>query len=655
MEADVDQVETMASVQKKPRFVGPSPVFRLKRKVLMCFHLAQNSFRVWREEGFGPLVLKVMAWINRRLLKRSVWDWHPYSVLSHYYQTYVMQNQLTPAQREKLRAEVENFRNKPRFSIVVPVFNVERKWLMAMIDSVVEQVYPYWELCLADDASTDPSVRKSLEEAKARDSRIKVIFRPENGHISRATNSAMSLATGDYYVLMDNDDAIPPEALYEFAKKLNADPSLDMIYSDEDKIDIRGRRYEPFFKPDWSPEYLESAMYTAHLACYRKSIADQIGGFRIGYEGAQDYDFVLRFTEQTERIAHIPKVLYHWRAIPGSTAASMDEKNYVIDAAIRGLQDRLRRTGREGTVKMSRYAGCFDVRWKLKSQPLVSIVLPTGGFTATVRGKKIDLIHNCVAKITEQSTYRNVELVIVDNGDIDVRRKKEVERVAREMKVQWVTYREPSFNIAKKINLGAKYVQGDFILILNDDIEPISPDWIEAMLEQGQKAGVGVVGAKLLYANETTQHVGVTFCMSLPDHVSKHIGAHDPGYFFGPISTRNWMAVTGACMLTRTEIFRAVGGYTEDFAVNYNDIDFCLKVLGKNHRIVYTPHATMFHFESVSREATVAQSEIDKFLNRWRDRAGKDPYYNSQVFETRPPNYHLGPLFKSAKADIDAR
>ncbi|MGK5085606.1 glycosyltransferase [Bdellovibrionota bacterium FG-1] len=558
-----------------------------------------------------------------------------------YYQDYLSFAEDGPQQYEKMRATLTHLSYKPVFSIVVPVYNVKARWLRAMAESVINQVYPHWEICFADDASTDPQVRKVLESLKARDPRIKVVYREKNGHISAATNSAMELAKGDYYVLMDNDDEIAPNALFEFAKKLNEDPSLDMIYSDEDKLDLAGYRYEPFFKPDWSPEYLESAMFTAHLACYRKGIADSVGRFRQGYDGAQDYDFVLRFTEKTDKIAHIPKILYHWRAIPGSTASSMDAKNYVIQAAIRGLEDRLARTGRKGTAKMSRYAGCFDLRWELPSQPLVSIILPTGGFSATVRGQKVDLLQNCVEKVLKTSTYENLEFIIVDNGDLSKDRRNKIEAISKSARIHWVTYLEPEFNIAKKINLGAQHAQGEFLLILNDDIEPIAPDWIQAMLEQGLKGGVGVVGAKLLYENDTLQHAGVTFCRGLPDHVRKHFHRDEPGYFFSTVGTRNWTAVTGACMLTPTAQFRSVGGYSEDFGINYNDIDYCLKVRSQGKRIVYTPHAEMYHFESVSREAKVKDAEIDLFLERWGNLVQKDPYYNDDTLKTHPPDFSL--------------
>lgn len=539
------------------------------------------------------------------------------------------------ASRYRTKAEALSW--QPKISILMPTFNSRIGWLREAIESVLAQYYPGWELCIADDASSDVSVRALLDEYQARDARIKTAYRATNGHISAATNTALELATGEFISLMDHDDLIPPHALVELVMRLNEDPSLDMVYSDEDKIDTRGQRFDPFFKPEWSPDYLECCMYTAHLALYRKALVDRIGGFRSEYDGAQDYDFVLRFTEHTNRVGHVPLVLYHWRAMPGSTAASMEYKSYVVEAGYRALRGRLARTGRSGVVRSSRFAACFEMCTDLPRRPSVSIVIPTAGGDRIVRGTRVNLVSRCVEKIRAASTYPNYEIVIVDNGDL----RPSVRDILLQAQCRLVTFSEREFNISKKLNLGAAVAQGEYLLLLNDDTEVISPKWMESLLEQALKPGVGVVGAKLLYENDTIQHAGVAHHRGLPDHVRKHFPCDDAGYYFSTASVKNYLAVTGACMLTSGANFRRVGGFDEAFRVNYSDIDYCLRLGQIGLRTIYTPHAELYHYESASRDAGVPQEEIHLFLTRWRSVTMRDPYYNGNFLQTSPPDFSL--------------
>jgi GT2 family glycosyltransferase len=535
----------------------------------------------------------------------------------------------------KKKADALNY--KPKFSIVVPIYNTPEEWLRKAIASVLAQVYPNWELCICDDRSTDKHVRKILETYLHSDSRIKIIFRTENGHISQATNDAMSLITGEYMCLMDHDDEIEPHALFEFAKILNDDPKVDFIYSDEDKISINGVRYEPFFKPNWSPELIESCMYTAHFACYNMKIVRKVGGFRSECNGAQDYDFVLRYVEHVRNVRHVPKILYHWRAIPGSTALSMDGKEYVIGAAVRALEDRLKRAGSTGNVSSNRYKGAFEIRRNVVGEPLVSIVIPSANRNAVIRNQTIDLLANCIESIIGKSTYKNIEIIVVDNGDLQAGTSQRIKNISE---TKFVTYSKPNFNAATKMNMGAASARGDFLLFLNDDTEVITADWIDSMLSICQQPGIGVVGAKLLLEDDTLQHVGVTFCEGLPDHIRSGYPANDPGYFFSTVTTRNYLAVTGACLLVPRDLFWNVGGFDEQFAVNYNDIDFCLRVVRSGRRIVYSPLAQLYHFESKSRERVVAKNEIELFLKRWKESLEYDPYYGRHL-TLRPPTYEL--------------
>ncbi|MDR3392579.1 MAG: glycosyltransferase family 2 protein [Sulfuriferula sp.] len=531
-------------------------------------------------------------------------------------------------------------RYKPKFSIVVPTYNTPNQILIEFAESVLSQTYPNWELCIADDASSDHHVQIILDQYAAKDERIKVIYRTHNGHIAEATNTALASATGEYICLMDHDDTIAPNALYEFALRLNEDPSLDFIYSDEDKISFDSAlRFDSHFKPDWSPEYLECCMYTAHFACYRTEIVRRTGGFRKEFNGAQDYDFMLRFSEHMKKTAHISKILYHWRTIPGSTATSMDNKGYVLDAAIRALEEHLGRTGRLAFVKSSHYKGCFHARRQIEGSPKVSIVIPSAGRDSLIRGKNLDLLVNCIASIKEKSTYSNLEIVVVDNNDL----RNETLAALSKYPVKFVHFMAPVFNVAAKMNLGAKHASGEYLLFLNDDTEVITPDWIEAMLSLAQRPGVGAVGAKLFFEDDTLQHVGVAFCNGLPDHIRRGYPGDDPGYFFSSEGQRNYLAVTGACVLLNRKLFQEVSGFEEAFAVNYNDIDLCLKVWQKGYRNVYTGQAMLYHFESRNRKREVDIQEQDLFLERWGNSVTKDPYY-SYYFRADPPNFELGYL-----------
>lgn len=546
----------------------------------------------------------------------------------------------TPARLsvEAMRDAIAAFRTRPLISIVMPVYDTPAIWLEAAVASVRAQAYEAWELCLCDDASPAPHVRPMLDAFVAADPRIKLHRRAVNGRISAATNDAMALASGAYMTLMDHDDAIPDNALFEFVRVLDADPTVDFLYSDEDKISVDGVRYDPFFKPDWSPEALESCMYTAHLALYRMDLVARIGGFRDACNGAQDYDFVLRYTEHARTVRHVPKVLYHWRAIPGSTAQSMDNKDYVVAAALRGLEDRARRTGGLDFVRPAAFRGCFALRRTLKERPCVSLVIPSAGRDSLVGGRTVDLVAACVESVRAASTYPDIEIVVVDNGDLRPSTRAALARHG----ARTVTYAEPGFNVAAKMNLGAQAARGAVLVFLNDDVAVITPDWIEAMLAVLQIAGVGAVGAKLLFETGEIQHAGVSIVDATPDHVRRGYPGDDPGHFFSTAGNRNYLAVTGACLMVGRAEFEAVGGFDPGFAVNYNDVDLCLRLWQRGRRIVYCAQATLHHYESRNRARTVDPAEHRRFRDRWAQTIPRDPYY-SEWFEALPPTFELDP------------
>jgi GT2 family glycosyltransferase len=361
-----------------------------------------------------------------------------------------------------------------------------------------------------------------------------------------------------------------------------------------------------------------------------------LGGFRRGFEGAQDYDFVLRFAERAGLIEHVPKVLYHWRVRRGSTAAAMAEKDYVTAAACRALSERLDRMGRRGHVTASDFKGCFRVQQEIVGEPLVSIVIPTAGRSASIRGKVVDLLASCLRGIRSRTDYPRYEVIVVDNDDL----REETRRAVQQHDCRLVHYSEP-FNVARKMNLGATHAGGEHLLFLNDDVEVIDRDWLRNMLSLVQHPGVGVVGAKLFFEDGTLQHVGIAFDDDgLPDHISRGHPGDESGYFFSSVGTRNYLAVTGACVMTPRDLFWKLGGFDEAFAVNYNDIDYCLRAHEAGHRAVFTPHARLYHFESKTRERVVAQTEIDMFRQRWADVTKADPYYSS-LFHNRPPDFAL--------------
>ena len=395
---------------------------------------------------------------------------------------------------EAMTQEIATFHYQPKISIAMPVYNVEEKWLRLCIDSILNQVYTNWELCMADDASTDPNVKKILTEYQQLDERIRVVFREQNGHISEATNSALAIATGEFVALLDNDDELAINAFYEVVKVLNENPELDLIYSDEDKIDMDGNRSDPAFKPDWSPDLLLGTNYISHLGVYRRSILEEIGGFRKGYEGSQDYDLVLRFTEKTtkERITHIPKVLYYWRMLPTSTAVDQGSKGYAFEAGLRAVQDALVRRGINGHATHGAANGLYDVYYDIESEKLVSIIIPTkNGYKDVQR---------CVSSIIEKTTYQNYEIIMADNGSTDPKMHELYAEFEQQLPGRFfVESIDIPFNFSTINNRAAKKAHGEYLLFLNNDTEVITENWLTLMVSFAQQERIGCVGAKLLY------------------------------------------------------------------------------------------------------------------------------------------------------------
>ncbi|MEG5023672.1 tetratricopeptide repeat protein [Microcoleus sp. AT8-B5] len=538
------------------------------------------------------------------------------------------------ADLRKMAEILEIFNYKPLISIVMPAYNTPENYLQEAIESVLNQIYPYWELCIADDASTAPHVKQILQEYAAKDSRIKVAYRTKNGHISHCSNSALELATGEFVSLLDHDDTLTPEALYEVVLLLNRHPEADMIYSDEDKIYQDQELINPFFKPEWSPDSFLSRMYTCHLGTYRRSLINEIGGFRPGFEGAQDYDLVLRFTEKTDKIFHIPKILYHWRMHAGSAAGGVEAKPYAYDAGQKALQEAIERRGEPGKIERVPYfLGHFIARYKIADYKRVSIIIPTRDLG--------DVLDNCLESIFTKSVYPNYEVIVIDNGSQEQHTAEILAKWTAKESARFKSYRlDIPFNFSKINNYAASKAEGDYLLFLNNDTEVITPDWIDGMVEQAQRSSIGAVGNLLIYSDNKIQHAGVVMGLGggVAGHSYYHMPRSIPGYFGNVVGLNNVSAVTAACLMCRREVFESVGGFDEELTVAYNDVDLCLKMLEKGYRNIYLPHVVLYHHESKSRgyedspEKKERLKQESKLMeSRWQKYIENDPYYSPHL------------------------
>lgn len=539
------------------------------------------------------------------------------------YRRWVQSRVMTTALRQRFIARSQEFSLRPRFSIIMPSYNSPPAFLIKALESVQVQTYPDWELLAIDDGSTDQAVHAILRDFAARDPRIKPTFLPVNGGIAAASNVALEQASGNYVALLDHDDELAPHALDAFAAAINRAPQVDWLYSDEDKIDLQGRRSSPFFKPDWSPAYFLSCMYSCHLGIYRTSLAKRLGGFRREYDFAQDYDLALRFASATSQIVHVPDVLYHWRMLPQSTASGSQAKPQAELAARRAVQDFVDRGPFGGKVEAGPVPGTHRVRFAIAGQPLVSIAIPTAGYRSGARGGSWYVL-DLVRSIRERTTYPNIEIVVSENGDL----APDLERALREEDVRLVRHESEVFNLSDKINRLADATRGDYLLLLNDDMRIVSPGWIEEMLMWCQQDGICGVGAKLFFPDGRIQHAGVLLLGQGPSHPYYLHHASEIGQVCSAVVPRDYSAVTGACMMVRRADFQAIGGFDPAYRINYNDIDFCMRLNAHTGgHFVFTPYACLEHHESVSRPEAV-RGDLEKFNRQWSDIVGRDPFYN---------------------------
>lgn len=534
---------------------------------------------------------------------------------------------------ERIQGQVADFSDPPVISILMPVYNPKPKVLEQALRSVRAQLYPHWELCIADDASTDPAIPRLLARVAKNEPRIKIVRRPENGHIARATNSALDLATGAYVAFMDHDDVLPEHALFEVSRAILHNPGLDLIYTDEDKIDAKGQRFEPHFKSDWNLELLYAQNYVNHLTVVRTTLVREAGGLRPGFEGSQDHDLLLRLSERLtpERICHLPCVLYHWRAGINSGTFSDRSLARAEDARLRALRDLIARRGWPHRANPGALGFNRLLRALADPVPRVSVVIPTRD--------RADLLKVALEGLLKRTDYPDIEVLILDNDSREPETAALLAEVAADPRVR-VLPSAGAFNFSALSNQGAVAATGSLLLFLNNDIEITHPDWLTEMASIAVEPQVGAVGAKLSYPDGTLQHGGVVLgAGGVAGHSHLGIGSEDPGYFGRMVAAQDVAAVTGACLAMRADVFAEVGGFDAiHLTVAFNDVDLCLRVRQAGYRIIWTPHARLIHHESKSRgldntpeKKARFDAETQFMLDRWGAHLRADPYYNPNL------------------------
>ncbi len=617
--------------------------FRLKRSLALSERkagdlLASTSWRIT-----APLRILVDALRKRRWVPSPAPHRESFDIETGEYQRWLRSySSVDAAMRAKLAAAVATLPARPLISVIMPSYNIDPRWMRAAIESVRDQIYPHWELCISDDASTLPGVRELLEDYAARDKRIRVAFRAVNGHISANSNSALELASGDYVALLDADDLITEDALFWVAHEIALHPDTDLIFSDEDKIDEEGVRFDPYFKPAWNPALMVGQNAFCHLGVYRRSLVEQAGRFREGFEGAQDHDLVLRCAEASapERIRHIPRVLYHWRAVAHSTASALETKPYAINAGLMVVEDHLRRRGIAARVEpvLNFYQAAYPLP---DPPPLVSIVMPT-----TLRNA---VTQRCLRSILGKTSYRNVELLLlVTEADLANGRAAFADAL-NDPRVRALTYRTDAFNYSSVNNIGAAQARGSLLCFLNDDVEVIGADWLGTLVARVMLDGVGAAGPMLYYPADRIQHAGVLLGVGgVADHAFRNAGRGQAGYFARAALEQDYSCVTAACMVVRRDLFRQVQGFDEDLPTAFNDVDFCIRLRRTGARIVWTPAAELYHHESLTYGAHNSPARAEQFEqdvlimgSRWEGVLERDPAYNPNLSFDRELQFHL--------------
>ncbi len=572
-----------------------------------------------KKYGILKMIRKIIVELFYILTKRKK--------VSQRYQLWIEENE--PSQEELEEQRKAKFAIQPKISIVVPMYQTPIKFFEELVDCLIGQTYSNWELCLADGS---PTKNKKLEPILKKDARVKYQFLNANKGISGNTNEALKLATGDFIALLDHDDLLPQFCFYEIVKCINEHPEVEFIYTDEDKIEGKiENRKDPYFKPDFSRDTLRANNYITHLSVFKKELMDKIGGFHEECNGAQDFDIILRATEETNQIVHIPKILYHWRVHKNSTAMQANAKPYAYEAGLKAVQAHLERQGLQAKVTQGRdIPGIYEVEYEVKGNPKVSILIPNKD--------SVQLLKACLESVLKLTTYENYEILIIENNSEEKETFEYYETIQKNKKVKVINYPEKGFNYSKIINFGVKNCDSDFVMQLNSDTELMTPNWLEKFIGFAQREEIGAVGARLYYEDKSIQHAGIVIGIcGLAANMLTELPEGMHAYFGKDCLTQNMSAVTGACLFSRRSIYEEVGYMDEEnFKVAFNDVDFCLKIREKGYQIIYNPYIELMHYESKTRgyedtpeKKARFERESSNFKKKWKTVIEKgDPYYN---------------------------
>ncbi len=536
-----------------------------------------------------------------------------------------------PTQEELEKQRKRRFKNEVCFSLVVPAWKTPEKFLREMIESVQAQTYPNWELVLVNASPEDEQMANVLKEYTDADSRIRVLP-VTNAGIAANTQAGLEAAAGDYICLLDHDDLLSPAALYQFMVKIEKAPQTDMLYTDEDKVEgDSGEHFQPHVKPDFNPDLLRSNNYITHFLCVKKSLALSVGGFRPDFDGAQDYDFILRCSEKAEHIAHVPEILYHWRTHSASTADNPLSKSYAYEAGRKALSEHLKRCGIKGEVELLPDAGFYRVHYGVTGEPLVSIIIPNKD--------QVDTLKQCLKSIREKTTWKNYEILVIENNSVEEGTFAYYKEIDGKDNLRVITW-EREFNYSAINNFGRQAARGEYLVLLNNDIEVITPDWIQEMLGVCQREGTAAVGARLYYPDNTYQHGGIVIGIGgIAGSLFVDMKRQYSGYLHKAALLQDLSAVTAACMMVKSSAYDQVGGLTEKLAVAFNDVDFCLKLREQNLLVVYDPYVEMYHYESKTRGTEDTKNKVHRFqteieymrTNHLQILKEGDPYYNKNL------------------------
>ena len=612
-------------MSKKPSAGGKIQWTKMFRK--LSPYTIRKGFRYMKH--YGPKEF----WI--RLHERFEPEEVPYGL---WYRAYIPTEETLETQRK------QKFDYSPLISIAVPAYQTPVEFLRQMIESLIVQTYSNWELCIVNASPDNEEMQKVLAEYSAGDSRVRFCNLKENLGIAENTNRAFAMTKGEFVGLLDHDDLLAPNALYEIVKILQDHPQADALYTDEDKVTTElDEHFQPHLKPDFNLDLLRSNNYICHFFVVQKSIVEKAGGFRKEFDGAQDYDFIFRCTENAGEVLHVPEILYHWRTHKASTADNPASKMYAFEAGKRAIEAHLERTGTKGEVSHTQDLGFYRVKYPVQGKPLVSVIIPNKDEKETLQ--------TCLEMLEKNTSYRNFEIIIIENNSTTEEIFKYYKELSSDPRIRLLRWGK-EFNYSAINNFGASHARGEYLLFLNNDVKSINPDWMEEMLGVCQRPEVGGVGAKLIYPDNTIQHAGCVIGMGgIAGHMFVDMPADRTGYLHKASLLQDMSAVTAACLMMKKEVFEEAGGFTEELAVAFNDVDLCLKVRKSKHLIVYDPYAKLYHMESKTRGAEDSvekvrrfQTEIEYMRCHWIDiLKNGDPYYNKNLSLAKW-NYSLKPI-----------